>query len=908
MGHQAASSTAVTYSLLLLCVIHHCFAYELKANRTALLSVDASPESARETPDTLFGIFFEEINHAGAGGLWAEYVSNRGFEAGGTNTPSNIDPWSIIGNESFIYVSTDTTSCFEHNKVALRLEVLCDSKGSIICPPDGVGIYNPGYWGMNIEQGKTYKVILHVRSSDSINISVSLTSSDGSQKLASTNMLANASDVSNWTKMEFLLQSEGTNRSSRFQLTTTNKGVIWFDQVSVMPLDTYKGHGFRKELASMLEDLKPRFMRFPGGTFVEGIWLRNAFRWKATIGPWEERPGHFGDVWQYWTDDGLGYLELLQEILDSIEFARGSSNSTWGSARAAMGHPEPFQLNYVAIGNEDCGLKYYRGNYLKFYYAIKAAYPDIKIISNCDGSSTKLDHPADLYDFHIYTSASNMFSTNRKFDSASRTGPKAFVSEYAVTGSDAGRGSLLAALAEAGFLIGLERNSDVVEMASYAPLFVNANDRRWNPDAIVFNSWQQYGTPSYWMQHFFKESSGATYHPTTIKVNASNSLVASAITWQSLEDNSSYLKIKIVNFGNDTVNLNISVTGLQNAVSSVGSTKTILTSTNLKDENSFTEPKKIISKIHHYEKTGGQDDQSPVLGLPVLVATIVILILDLVFLFTTSGGDPGMVPRNARPPEADEAFDMTTPSMEWISGRNPHLRLPRIREVFVNGFVVKVKYCDTCLLYRPPRASHCSICNNCVQKFDHHCPWVGQCIGLTTYESFRYHYDKKENPYSRSVLGNFKELFFSNIPPSMNDFRSWVLEDTAEIGYYTPNIGTDITNTNDKVDKEIGSKPDSNLPISSILQNLDYDAIGENLKFKDRHLDDVVDPLALHVIQESQEPGESNHIWEAADGVAVDETVDKEAIEMVVDDRAYEGSCSNGISAPIDHVIRVPQT
>ncbi|EHA8590815.1 alpha-L-arabinofuranosidase 1 [Cocos nucifera] len=678
MGHPASSSVAAIYSLFILSAIPHCIAYELKANWTALLRVTASQELGQKIPDTLFGIFFEEINHAGAGGLWAELVSNRGFEAGGPNTPSNIDPWSIIGNESFISVSTDRTSCFERNKVALRMEVLCDSKGSIVCPQNGVGIYNPGYWGMNIEQGKIYKVILHVRSSESVTISVSLTSSDGLQKLASTNRLAAASDVSNWTKMEFLLQSEGTNSNSRLQLTTNKKGVIWFDQVSVMPLETYKGHGFRKELASMLEELKPRYMRFPGGCFVEGEWLRNAFRWRATIGSWEERPGHFGDVWMYWTDDGLGYFEFLQlaedlgafpiwvinngishndevdttvispfvqEILDGIEFARGSPDSTWGSARAAMGHPEPFQLNYVAIGNEDCGKKFYQGNYLKFYYAIKAAYPDINIISNCDGSSRQLDHPADLYDFHVYTSASNLFSMNTQFDHTSRTGPnvnkdsfvdnpfmmqfQVFVSEYAVTGSDAGTGSLLAALAEAGFLIGLERNSDVVQMASYAPLFVNANDRCWNPDAIVFNSWQQYGTPSYWVQHFFKESSGATLHPTTIQANASNSLVASAITWQSSVDNSDYLKIKfvnfgtdimngkvpnqnffvqIVNFGNDIVNLKISVAGLQNAVNSVGSTMTVLTSSNLKDENSFEEPNKVVPIRTSLPNAGTQMD------------------------------------------------------------------------------------------------------------------------------------------------------------------------------------------------------------------------------------------------------------------------------------------------------------
>ncbi|KAJ6316893.1 hypothetical protein OIU78_020057, partial [Salix suchowensis] len=225
-----------------------------------------------------------------------------------------------------------------------------------------------------------------------------------------------------------------------------------------------------------------------------------------------------------------------------------------------MGHPEPFDLKYVAVGNEDCGKKNYRGNYLKFYNAIRSAYPDIKIISNCDGSSRPLDHPADYYDFHIYTSASNLFSMTHQFDRTSRTGPKAFVSEYAVTGKDAGTGSLLAALAEAGFLIGLEKNSDIVEMASYAPLFVNVNDRRWNPDAIVFNSSKHYGTPSYWVQKLFRESSGANLLDSKLQTNSST-LVASAITWQN-SDGKTYLKIKIVNFGNSKVNLKVSIDGL----------------------------------------------------------------------------------------------------------------------------------------------------------------------------------------------------------------------------------------------------------------------------------------------------------------------------------------------------------
>ncbi|CAM0884957.1 unnamed protein product [Alopecurus aequalis] len=509
------------------------------------VQIEASSSAAKKIPETMFGLFFEEINHAGAGGIWAELVSNRGFQAGGALTPSSIEPWSILGDTSTIRVTTDRSSCFSRNLIALKMEVLCED-----CPPGGVGISNPGFWGMNIEKGKRYNLAMYLRSPEHLKFTASLTCSNGSQIVASSSI--QHTGLSNWTKIDLQLLAQGTCRSSRLELTTLKRGIIWLDQVSLMPSETHNGHGFRKELISMLLDLKPRFLRFPGGCFVEGNWLRNAFRWKETIGPWEQRPGHLGDEWNYWTDDALGYYEflelsedlgatpiwvvnigishhdkinitdiapLVEDILDSLQFAKGSAKSKWGSVRSSMGHPEPFLVTYVALGNEDCSFSFYTEHYLKFYNAIREAYPDIQMISNCDGSLQRLDHPADLYDFHIYANITEVFLNKTTFDNANRTGPKVFVSEYAVAErkpGDGGYGTLVASLAEAAFLTGLEKNSDIVQMASYAPLFVNDNDRRWMPDAIVFNSWQQYGSPSYWMQTFFRESSGALIHPITV--------------------------------------------------------------------------------------------------------------------------------------------------------------------------------------------------------------------------------------------------------------------------------------------------------------------------------------------------------------------------------------------------------
>jgi alpha-L-arabinofuranosidase len=339
------------------------------------------------------------------------------------------------------------------------------------------------------------------------------------------------------------IESTGSDPNARLALAVSSTGTLWFDVVSLFPANTWKNrpNGMRADVAEMLAQLKPGFLRFPGGCYVEGgNFLRNAFRWKSTIGDISERPGHLNDMWSYYSSDGLGYHEYLQlaedlgaeplytvnvgmahretepmsrmnpwlqDALDAIEYANGPVTSKWGAVRAKNGHPVPFNLKYVEIGNENGGPDY-EARYPLFYNAIKAKYPDMILIAN-----TLVKSPMDIVDNHIYSSPDQMREVANTYDAWDRTGkPKVFVGEYA-NNSGVGYGNLSGALSEAAYMIGFEHNADVVRMASYAPLFYNTNDPKWQVNLIGYDGTRVYGSPSYWVQWMFANNRGDVVLP-----------------------------------------------------------------------------------------------------------------------------------------------------------------------------------------------------------------------------------------------------------------------------------------------------------------------------------------------------------------------------------------------------------
>ncbi len=530
-------------------------------NAQVVINVDATQKGPKISP-THYGIFYEDINHAADGGLYAELIRNRSFEddlmGGGRNmrrrggqnnqnegqTEPRISNWFSVGSASLKLIQENLLNSVQHNALNVMLKKAGD------------GVRNEGFWGMNAVKGTKYRLSFWAKSLNGYNgtITAQLQSTNG-QSLG--NVKINANFGKEWKKYTAIITATGNDPRAEFSLTADKVGEFQIDVVSLFP-PTFKNreNGMRPDLAQMLADMHPRFMRFPGGCFVEGQQSPdNAFRWKRTIGPIEQREGHANVNWGYRTSDGIGFHEFLQlsedlgakplfvvnvgiwhggctpydqigewieECMDALEYANGDITTKYGKMRAENGHPAPFNLEYIEIGNENYNFNmnnnsdqsdHYPERYIQFYNAIKAKYPNVHCIGNVESWSTdnpswRNNYPVEMVDEHYYRNPKWFADRFDKYDSYDRSKYKIYVGEYAVTSQFGDIGNLNAALGEAVYMMGMENNSDVVVMNSYAPIFVNENDARWRPDMIRFNSNKVMGTPSYYVQQLFPNNIG----------------------------------------------------------------------------------------------------------------------------------------------------------------------------------------------------------------------------------------------------------------------------------------------------------------------------------------------------------------------------------------------------------------
>jgi alpha-L-arabinofuranosidase len=506
-------------------------------NSIPVLQIKADQSTGRLSP-TLYGLMTEEINYSYEGGLYGELVGNRTFKDG-TN---GLKFWSATGGA---IISVDTNAL----NSALDWSLKMDTSDTSASSP--AGIVNSGYWGIPVRPNTSYQVSFYARTTYAFSgpLKVSLESADGKTVYASTEFSGLTSD---WQFFETQLTTKNVtpSKDNVLKITTTEPGTIWFQQVSLFP-PTYKDrlNGNRPDLMKLLADMNPKFLRLPGGNYLEGRTIDERFEWTNTIGPIQERPGH-ESPWNYWSTDGLGLLEYLewcedlniqpvlavyagyslnhthinpgndlqpyvQDALDEIEYVTGDASTTWGAQRISDGHAAPFPLNYIEVGNEDWFDRSgnYNARFAQFYDAIKAKYPQLQIIATTKVKS----RVPDLLDEHYYRSEEEMEAHALDYDSYPRTNhTKIFCGEWA-TRVGSPTPDMAGALGDAAWMTGMERNSDLVVIASYAPLFVNVSDlarggsMQWRTDLIGYDALNSYGSPSYYAQKLF-----SLYHGDTI--------------------------------------------------------------------------------------------------------------------------------------------------------------------------------------------------------------------------------------------------------------------------------------------------------------------------------------------------------------------------------------------------------
>ncbi|WP_101689831.1 alpha-L-arabinofuranosidase C-terminal domain-containing protein [Dysgonomonas massiliensis] len=588
---------------------------------------------------TMYGLFFEDINFAADGGLYAEMVKNRSFDF-----PQNLMGWYTFGNVQVV----NENSPFERNPNYL---ILSDPGHA----HKHTGIENEGFRGMGFKKGETYRFSVwakKVNSNDDQKIRVEFINSKN-DRIGSKDVVINSTD---WKKYEVVIPAEDTESKGRLRIFLRSKGTIAMEHVSLFPTDTYKGreNGLRKDLAQALADIKPGVFRFPGGCIVEGTDIDTRYDWKKSVGPVENRPlnenrWHYTFTHRFYPDYyqsyGLGFYEYfllsedmgaeplpvlncglacqyqndgehchipvgeledyIQDALDLIEFANGPVTSKWGKVRAEMGHPEPFNLKYVGIGNEQWG-KEYPERLAVFVKELRDKHPEIKLIGSsgpsADGEQFEYLWPemkrlkVDLVDEHYYKEPEWFLNNAARYDNYDRKRPAVFAGEYASHDHSTGKqNNFLSALTEAAFMTGLERNADIVHMCTYAPLFAHVDGWQWNPDMIWFDNLRMMKTPNYYVQQLYAHNAGTNtasllWSKDKTTITGQGKIYASAV----YDKNEDCYIVKVANVNKSGVEVKVTITGAKkNTVFSVGDCVQIK-SNDLKQINTLDNPSNLV--------------------------------------------------------------------------------------------------------------------------------------------------------------------------------------------------------------------------------------------------------------------------------------------------------------------------
>ena len=607
------------------------------AQETDVMVVQANKIGAEIQP-TMYGHFLEDINFAADGGLYAELVKNRSFEF-----PQNLMGWMTFGN-----VALKDDGPFERNPHYVRLS---PAGHGAKC----TGIENEGFFGIGVKAGEGYRFSVWARGENQkIRVELVNTASMGeSQVMTSDVMEINSRE---WRKYEMVVTPKETFAKAHLRIYLASDGSVDLEHVSLFPVDTWKGrkNGLRKDLAQALADTKPGVFRFPGGCIVEGTDLATRYNWKNSVGPVENRPlneNRWNYTFQhrlypdYFQSYGMGFFELfqlaedmgaeplpvvncglacqyqnnsedahvkvadlgsyVQDALDLIEFANGDTTTEWGRLRAEMGHAAPFNLKFIAVGNEQWGEEY-PARLKVFVEAIRKAYPDIKIIGssgpNSEGKDFEYLWPemrklkVDLVDEHFYRPEDWFLASGNRYDNYDRKGPKVFAGEYACHARGKKWNHFHASLLEAAFLTGVERNADVVHMATYAPLFAHVEGWQWRPDLIWYDNLRSVRSCSWHVQSLYGHNRGTNVVPLTMDKKAvsgqpgQNGLFASAV-WD--EPSKTYI-VKVVNTSDKARKIRLEFKGLKKSAALADGKCLVFHSDNPDADNTLDNPSLIV--------------------------------------------------------------------------------------------------------------------------------------------------------------------------------------------------------------------------------------------------------------------------------------------------------------------------